>query len=86
MKEDKMANQESSADTLYGPLAPDRTALLVIDMQRYFVRPEYTYGKNAMKDDSKRASAYFQRVLEIVIPNIRRLLEKCRVLGVYCVY
>ena len=81
-----MANQESSTDTLHEPPASDRTALLVIDMQRYFVRPEYTYGKSAMKDDSKRASAYFQRVLEIVIPNIKRLLEKCRVLGVYIVY
>ena len=81
-----MANQESSVDTLHEPLAPDRTALLVIDMQRYFVRPEYTYGKNAMKGDPERASAYFQRVLEIVIPNIQRLLEKCRIFGVYIVY
>lgn len=81
-----MANQKSSTDTLHESLAPDRTALLVIDMQRYFVRPEHTFGKSAMKDNPERASAYFQRVHELVIPNIQRLLEKCRVLGVYIVY
>ena len=50
-----MANQKNSTDTLHEPLAPDRTALLVIDMQRYFVRPEHIYGKSFMKGDSERS-------------------------------
>lgn len=68
------------------PLTPKSTALLVIDMQRDFVRPEHVFGKNLMKRNPESASAYFQRVNELVIPNIQRLIEKCRALGVYVVY
>ena len=59
-------------------LAPERSALLVIDMQRYFVHPDYALGRalhQIVPDDSE---AYYERVRNLVIPNIQRLLATFR--------
>jgi nicotinamidase-related amidase len=77
-------------DTLTGlpsaPLIPERTALLVIDMQRYFVQPEFPFGQLIQQRNPAGANAYFQRVRELVIPNIQRLLEQGRVHGLCIAY
>jgi nicotinamidase-related amidase len=70
----------------YGPLTaspfdrlgPQSTALFVIDMQRYFVRPEYPFGKWIQQIDPAGSSAYFERVEHIVVPSIQRLQERFR--------
>ena len=48
------------------------TALLVIDMQRYFVQPQYPFGKFIKQFVPQGSKAYFNRVEQIVIPNIKR--------------
>src|SRR5687768_15035308 len=62
-------------------IAPDRTALLVIDVQRYFVRPEYSFGQVFERLVPGVTSGYFQRVRDTVLPNIRRLQEGFRARG-----
>jgi nicotinamidase-related amidase len=59
-------------------LSPDHTALFVIDMQRYFVEPDFPFGRTwaaVVLDDAAR---YFDRVTATVIPNIQALLAGCR--------
>lgn len=60
-------------DAGHEPLAlvPARTALLVIDMQCYFVNPDYTFGQTAAKVWPGVTDKYFPRVRDIVIPNCR---------------
>lgn len=55
------------------PLDSARTALLIIDMQRYFVHPKYPLGQVLHQLSPERTAAYFTRVQDVVIPNIQRL-------------
>lgn len=55
-------------------LARDTTALLVIDMQRYFVSPHYPLMQTFEKLVPGVSAAYCERVNASVIPNINRLL------------
>lgn len=59
-------------------------ALVVIDMQRYFVRPGpgYTFGQvwGILSPDDARK--YFDTIASTVIPNIKKLLFRCRELAV----
>lgn len=57
---------------------PDRAALLVIDMQRYFVSPDYPFGETIEKLVSGASEGYFRRVKDVVAPNIKRLLAAFR--------
>jgi nicotinamidase-related amidase len=75
-------NPNASSDRL----APDRTALLVIDVQRYFVHPEYPFGKWVAGMVPGGIDVYYQRVRDLVIPNIRRLLEGARQRGLFIVF
>jgi nicotinamidase-related amidase len=58
---------------------PDRTALLVIDLQKG--------GYNADKIAAEPQHAYlFERIREVVIPNGQKLLAACRAAGVEVIY
>jgi nicotinamidase-related amidase len=56
-----------------GPIAPERSALVVVDVQRYFVRRDYPFGKWIAQFGEEAAQAYFDRVESTVLPNIQRL-------------
>ena len=56
-------------------LARGKTALLVIDMQRYFVSPHYPLMQTFEKLVPGVSAAYCERVNASVIPNIKRLLD-----------
>jgi biuret amidohydrolase len=58
-----------------------RAALLVIDVQRYFVGPEYPFAQALEKLVPGSTAGYFERVRETVVPNIQRLLEAFRAQG-----
>jgi len=63
------------------PLDPRRTALIVVDMQRYFTQPSFPFTEvfNALSPGA--SSGYLQRVRTVVIPCIQKLLACCRQLG-----
>ena len=68
------------------PLDSARTALLVIDMQRYFVHPEYPLGQLLHQLSPEGTAAYFTRVRDVVIPNIQRLQSAFRAVGASIYY
>ena len=59
------------------PLAIDplKSALLIIDVQRYFSRPDYPFAQLIENLAPGATSGYFNRVTSTVLPNIRRLQE-----------
>ena len=64
----------------------DTTALVVIDMQRYFTQPDFPLGKHCESIVDGGAAPYFERVSEIVIPNIQKLLSAFRATGAPVVF
>ena len=62
-------------------LDPLRTALIVVDMQRYFTQPGFPFTDVFNKLSSGAASGYLTRVRETVIPSIQRLLTCFREAG-----
>ena len=81
-----MSAPQSSFGQPIGRLEPARTALLVIDMQRYFLNPESPFGRfvSGMRPDG--TGYYQQRVDDLVIPHIKRLLEAFRDRNAQIVY
>lgn len=62
-------------------LDPSRTALLVVDMQRYFTQPAFPFTQVFEKLSPGSSSGYLRRVRETVIPCIQKLLGSFRTLG-----
>ena len=56
-------------------LDPARTALLIVDMQRYFTQPSFPFTDLFEKMSPGVCSGYLRRVRENVIPSVRRLLD-----------
>ena len=56
-------------------LDPQKTALLVIDMQRYFVSPHYPLMQTFEKLVPGVTAGYCERVNSMVVPNINRLQQ-----------
>jgi nicotinamidase-related amidase len=81
-----MADYDIFTDIPFEHFRPEQTALLVIDMQRYFVCSEHPLGKWLQQRNPEGVNDYFQRVCDLVIPNIQRLLERCRSLGICIAY
>jgi nicotinamidase-related amidase len=67
-------------------LTSARTALIVVDVQRYFVHPEYPFGRWVASSTPGGIDAYYQRVRDLVVPNIQRLLEGARQRGLFIVF
>ncbi len=58
-------------------LDAERTAFVVVDVQRYFVNPEHALGQMLEKVLPEGGAEYFKRVRDIVIPNLQQLIEGC---------
>lgn len=61
------------------PLIPEKTALLIVDMQNEFVH--LNYGESELfreRGEWDRWVPYFDRLHQTVIPNTKQLLEKFR--------
>lgn len=65
---------------------PRRAALVVVDMQRYFVHPDYPFGQTLEKLVPGIGEGYYRRVRERVIPNVQKLLAAARAQGMKVVY
>ena len=63
------------------PLDPRRTALIVVDMQRNFTQPSFPFTEAFNKLSPGACSGYLQRVRQVVIPGIQKLLACFRALG-----
>ncbi len=68
------------------PLVAATTALMVVDMQRYFTQPGYPFTDVFQKLRPGSADAYLGRVRSVVIPSIQQLLRCFRAAGAPIVY
>ncbi|MCA9190585.1 MAG: cysteine hydrolase family protein [Planctomycetales bacterium] len=70
------------------PIAIDaeNTALIVVDVQRFFSRPEYPFAQAFEKMVSGVTAGYFRRVEDTVLPNVERLLTCFRARKLPVVY
>ena len=57
------------------------SALIVVDVQRWFARPEYAFGQVLDRVVPGLAAGYFERVRSTVLGNIARLQEAFRAQG-----
>jgi nicotinamidase-related amidase len=62
-------------------LDPSHTALIVVDMQRYFTEPYFPFTEVFEKLSPGMCSGYLSRVRETVIPNLQQLLSCFRIAG-----
>lgn len=68
-------------------IVPEKTALLIIDMQYLDAHRDYGMGADAKREGVEdKYEYYFQQVENVVIPNTKRLLDVCRRAGVQVVY
>ncbi len=56
-------------------LDPQRSALLVVDMQYEHASPDYGLGARIKKKNPEIGEYYFNRVEKIVLPNIKKTLD-----------
>jgi nicotinamidase-related amidase len=59
-------------------LKKESLALMIIDMQNYMTSPCYSGKWSASGSDDY----YYHRLENIVLPNIQKLISKCRSLGI----
>ena len=81
-----MADIDILAGLPFQNLNPEKTALLVIDMQRYFTEPDHPFDKMMKQFDPDGCKYYLDRVEQLVIPNIQKLQKQFRSLGACIVY
>lgn len=67
-------------------LDPKKTALLLVDVQKYFTEVDHPFGRQIIQVIPDGANAYFRRVEETVIPNIKQLLAVCRSNGAFVAF
>jgi ureidoacrylate peracid hydrolase len=71
------------------PVVPERSALLFVDVQNYNARPDggaYS-GRGLTPERAAAQHAYFfERLTEVVIPNMQRLQQACRQKGIEVLY
>ena len=72
--QEQVSGTSRSADSSPTELNPTRTALIVVDMQRYFTQPSFPFTQLFEKLSPGTGSRYLTRVRESVVPNIRRLV------------
>jgi nicotinamidase-related amidase len=57
---------------------PATSALVIVDVQRYFARAEYAFAQTVEKLVPGSTEGYFKRVQSHVLPNIKRLQKAFR--------
>lgn len=70
-------------------LDPGRTALIIVDVQRFFTRPDSEFAQVFQKLAPGVTDGYFQRVSSSVLPKIKRLQDCFRSLSlpvIFCVF
>ncbi|HMK30642.1 MAG TPA: isochorismatase family cysteine hydrolase [Terriglobales bacterium] len=83
--------QEMIRQKEQAPLAldPKRTALIIVDVQRFFTQPDSEFAQVFQRLAPGAIDGYFQRVNSAVLPKIKELQHCFRSLGlpvIFCVF
>jgi biuret amidohydrolase len=82
----EMIRQKEQAPTA---LDPSRTALIIVDVQRFFTRPDSEFAQVFQKLALGALDGYFRRVSSTVVPKIQEL-QRCfrslRLPVIFCVF
>jgi nicotinamidase-related amidase len=81
-----MAKNDILTGLPFQKLNPVRTALIVVDMQKYFTEPDHPFGRMMEQFDPDGIKFYLNRVEQLVIPNIQKLQNQFRSLGACIAY
>jgi ureidoacrylate peracid hydrolase len=71
------------------PVVPERTALLFIDVQNFNARPDggkYRAAGLTSEQAAAKFEYFFNRLDEVVVPNMQRLQRACRESGIEVMY
>ena len=68
--------------------APHQTALVIVDMQYSDAHRDYGIGAKAKRNPEALASFayYFDRLDELVVPNIKKMQDFCRSVGIEVIF
>jgi biuret amidohydrolase len=72
---EKIQEMVRQKDELPLTLERAKSAMLIIDVQRHFTKPDHPFGRVFDKLMPGAADGYFKRVKATVLPNIKRLQE-----------
>jgi nicotinamidase-related amidase len=96
LKEEKLMSEDQKIEEMIrqkgqAPVAlePERTALLIVDVQRFFTRPDSDFAQVFQTLSPGALDGYFQRVNSTVLGKIRELQNCFRSLGlpvIHCVF
>ena len=67
-------------------LEKEKSALLIVDVQRYFAKPDYPFAQTFEGLVPGATAGYFERVESTVLPNIQRLQECFRSQGLPVIF
>lgn len=67
-------------------IAPLNSALLIVEVQRYFTNPDYPFAQTFEKLVPGSTEGFFQRVKATVLPNIQHLQKAFRSQGLPIIY
>lgn len=74
-------------NTIEFEIVPEKTALVIIDMQYLDAHRDYGMGADAKRlGVTDRYEYYFEQVETVVIPNTQKLLDMCRKAGIQVIY
>ncbi len=66
---------------------PDNTALIVVDMQNATGNPDLGLGRLLQDEGKSQSSSYrYQRIKNLLVPNIQKLSTACRKVGARVIY
>ena len=71
------------------PIVPERSALLLIDVQNFNARPDggkYRDQGLGPGDAEAKHAYFFRRLKEVAVPNMQRLQRVCRIKGIEVMY
>jgi len=65
---------------------PPTTALVIVDLQRSLLDPDGAFGRIWSAFLPEATALYFSRLERLVLPNVERLLERCRAFAMPIVF
>jgi len=84
--EEKIDAQYKFSQSQIGDIAPDKTVLIVVDMQNYQVKKDYSVYKAMNKVNPGILDYFVEEVEKKVTPHLQTLIDFCHEVGITVIY